>query len=236
MRVRLKYSRQSGCRFLSHLDMMRLFIRALRRAQVPMAYSGGFNPQPRLAFAAPLPVGTAGLAEFVEIQLTENISIAALLESLNRQLPEGIMVLAGSEVPEGVESLMAQISLLAYEIELPPTAKQATKDAVQKLMHREEAKIFRKTKKGFVERDIKIYISKIGIVDGDKPEEGWRLELLLKTGPGGSVRPEEVLKAMGIADDAIIVRKGTLIQAGDNLLTPFDVMDGEVLHWKKRSS
>jgi radical SAM-linked protein len=51
--------------------MVRVFVRALRRGQVPMAYSGGFNPQPRLAFAAPLPVGTAGLAEFVEIQLTE---------------------------------------------------------------------------------------------------------------------------------------------------------------------
>jgi radical SAM-linked protein len=235
VRVRLKYSRQSGCRFLSHLDMMRVFVRALRRGQVPMAYSGGFNPQPKLAFAAPLPVGTAGMAEFVEIQLTETVSIPELLENLNRQLPEGIVVLAGARVPEGEESLMAQIGLLAYEIELPQTAKQAAYEAVQKLAEKEEAIIFRKTKKGFIKRDIKPYISKIALADRDK-EDGWRLGLLLKTGPTGSVRPEEVLKAMGIEEDAVILRTGTLIQAGDNLLTPFDVMDGEVLYWKKRSS
>jgi hypothetical protein len=63
------------------------------------------------------------------------------------------------------------------------------------------------------------------------------LELLLKTGPKGSVRPEEVLKAMGIEDDAVILRKGDFGSPGRrNLLTPFDVMDGEVLYWKKRSS
>jgi radical SAM-linked protein len=235
MRVRLQYSRQSGCRFLSHLDMVRVFVRALRRGQVPMAYSGGFNPQPRLAFAAPLPVGTAALAEFVEIQLTEDIRIVDLLENLNRQMPDGIKVLAGSRVPEGEGSLMARIDILAYEIELPQTVRQEAQEAVHKLIQMKEAKIFRKTKKGFVERDIKPYISKIALADRDK-EDGWRLGLLLKTGPTGSVRPEEVLKAMGIEEDAVILRTGTLIQAGDNLLTPFDVMDGEVLYWKKRSS
>lgn len=235
MRVRLKYRRQEGCRFLSHLDMMRVFIRAFRRGQVPMAYSGGFNPQPRLAFAAPLPVGTAGLAEFVEIVLNESMSLEKLLEDVNRQLPAGITVLAAAQVPEGEESLMARINVLAYEIELPKTARPVAEEAVQTLMGVKEAKIFRKTKKGFVERDIKPYISKISFKDRDKPEEGWRLELLLHTGGQGSVRPEEVLKYMGIEDDAIIIRTGTLIQMGESLLTPFDVMDGEVLYWKKRS-
>lgn len=236
MRIRLQYSRQAGCRFLSHLDMVRVFERALRRAQVPMAYSGGFNPQPRLAFAAPLPVGTAGSAEFLEIQLKENMSIAQLLDDINEQLPEGLTVLAGAEVPEGEGSLMAQIGVLAYEIELPQTARHAAAEAVQNLKETAEIKIFRKTKKGFVERDIKPYISKIGFVDSTGPAGRWCLELFLKTGPQGSVRPAEVLKAMGIEDDAIIIRKGTLIEAGKDFLTPFDVMDREVLYWKKRSS
>ena len=234
MRVRLRYSRQGTSRFLSHLDMARLFLRALRRGQLPLAYSQGFNPQPRVAFAAPLPVGTAGLAEYVDIFFTEPLDRYRLMKTLNDQMPAGIEVQAARQVPEKEGSLMARVDTFVYQIHLPATGRVEAAGALEKLDSAPEAPVVRRTKKGPREKDIKPFIKRLELVEEEEPKGqkaagAWHLELILSAGPEGSVRPEEVLAAMDIrADTALIVRKGVYIAEEDTLRTPFDVINGEV--------
>jgi radical SAM-linked protein len=253
MRVRIKYSREGSCRFLSHLDMVRLFLRALRRGRLPLAYSQGFHPQPRLAFAAPLPVGTAGLAEYLDVYLTAPVEAARLPEALNRQLPAGLTILEAREVPEQGESLMALVNSFSYRVDLPGTARETAAAALKRLQEAPEALVRRQTKKGPVQRDVKPFIAEIrlqeepgtepgpesGPESGPKPRllpdpeaapgAGWYLDRILATGPRGSVRPEEVLTALGIdAAAARITREGVYIARGEKKFTPIDVINGEV--------
>ena len=228
MRVRIKYSREGPCRFLSHLDMVRVFFRALRRGQLPLAYSQGFHPQPRLAFAAPLPVGTAGLAEYLDVYLTVPVEASNLPEILNRQLPAGLTILEAREVPEQGESLMALVNSFRYRVDLPGTAREMAAADLERLQEAPEAPVERRTKKGPVKRDIKPFITGICLKGEPESETGWYLELTLASGPRGSVRPEEVLTALGIDDEAaLITREGVYIARGEKKFTPIDVINGE---------
>jgi len=90
MRLCLKYSlEEEGC-FLSHLDLMRLMERAFRRANLPLAFSEGFNPHPRVSFASALAVGVTSEGEYLDVQLRENIPIQEVQKRLNMALPSGI--------------------------------------------------------------------------------------------------------------------------------------------------
>ncbi len=237
MRVRLKYSREGPCRFLSHLDMVRVFLRAMRRGRLPLAYSQGFNPQPRLAFAAPLPVGTAAWGEYLDVYLTAPMETEKLLEVLNREMPPGLKVLKAREVLEKGDSLMALVNTFQYRIELPGTAREAAAAALEKIKEAPRVPVRRKTKKGPQERDIKPYIKRIHLVEdrgpgesgeqgaeqGENRGQGWYLALILTAGPRGSVRPNEVLSALGMEEkDALITREGVYIAEGEKILTPFD--------------
>ncbi|MEW6142935.1 MAG: TIGR03936 family radical SAM-associated protein [Chloroflexota bacterium] len=89
-RLRVRFSRQDPLKFLSHLDLLRLWERAIRRAELPLAYSEGFSPHPRLSFAAPLPVGMTSDAELADIFLSRWIAPQTFAARLRKQLPQGI--------------------------------------------------------------------------------------------------------------------------------------------------
>ncbi len=91
-RIVLSYSKTGPARYLGHLDLLRTFQRAVRRAGLPIAYSKGFNPHPRMMFASPLPVGAAGLGELAAMDLTEHTDPQALAGRLNSALPRGVFV------------------------------------------------------------------------------------------------------------------------------------------------
>ncbi|NNE09220.1 MAG: DUF2344 domain-containing protein [Gemmatimonadetes bacterium] len=96
-RIRFRFTKQGVNRFLSHLELQRVFRLAVRRARLPIAYTQGFNPHLRLSFGRPLPTGWTGREELVEFVFHESIDPAAVVSALNEQFPEGIR-LAGGEV------------------------------------------------------------------------------------------------------------------------------------------
>ena len=90
---RMMYAKVGPARFISHLDLLRTFGRAARRAGLPLAFTQGFNPHPKITFAAPLAVGIAGEAEFADLELTRKIPAPVVARALTGALPEGLSVL-----------------------------------------------------------------------------------------------------------------------------------------------
>ncbi len=100
-RVVIEFTKEGPARFIGHMDLMRTFQRAARRAGVPVAYSQGFNPRPRLSFASPLPLGATGRRELAAFDLSRPVPASRVAELLNSSLPEGIRVVGGWESVPG---------------------------------------------------------------------------------------------------------------------------------------
>ena len=230
MRVRLKYTKEANCRFLSHLDLVRTFIRSLRRARIPMAYTQGFNPQPRLAFAAPLSVGIASIGEYLDLSLEVRETIAVITASLNEVLPAGIQIIEGQEISEKQRSLMSVVNVGLYVIEIFSTEQGTIKERVSFILEAPQLTGIKRTKKGLVERDIKPYIYSLRIkeeTEGKTQNQLILLEMLLKIGSQGSVHPTEILAAMEIKGESCILRQELFIKQEEKLWTPFEVIREE---------
>ncbi|MEW5899766.1 MAG: TIGR03936 family radical SAM-associated protein, partial [Bacillota bacterium] len=116
-RYRVQFSKEGPARFWSHLDLVRNFERALRRAGLPMLYSQGFNPRPRFSFAAPLPVGMAGEKEYLDLELEQNISPREIFFRLSRVFPPGVRIKEVQPVRDDAPSLMAALEKAGYTVE-----------------------------------------------------------------------------------------------------------------------
>jgi radical SAM-linked protein len=145
-RLRLRFAKRGRLRFASHRDLVRVFERALRRAGVPMAYSQGFTPHPKVSWSTAVPTGVASVAEYVELQLVERVEPEALLRALNAALPDGFDVL--EVVQAGPGSLPDRLEASQWRIELPGVPPAELRDAVSRLMAAERVEVQRMTKNG----------------------------------------------------------------------------------------
>lgn len=114
--VRIKFTKENEVKYISHLDLMRTFMRAIRRANIPIAYSEGFNPHPEMSFGAPLSLGVVSMAEYVDIKLEQELDLEDIIASLNLFMPKGIKVLGAVKLPDSFKSAMALITHARYTI------------------------------------------------------------------------------------------------------------------------
>jgi radical SAM family uncharacterized protein/radical SAM-linked protein len=184
-RARLQWGKSERYRFMSHLDNLRMIERALRRARVPISYSQGFNPTPKLSFGPPLPLGFTSEAEFVDITLDVNL-MGYMIDSLRMALPDGFMVLDAKVVLGKTASLSSALNRVRYEISsdcwVTTEHLQAMVDAAQAsptLM------IERPGKQATRTVDIRPSIYELAVV-------GNKIVMLLGLGEGGYARPTEV--------------------------------------------
>ena len=130
-RIRMKFTKTGRIRFLSHLDFMTLFHRAMVRAEVPVAFSQGFNPHPKLAFGPALPVGMESEAEYLDLETDPFVDLLLVTKGLNNTLPEGVRILEAKAVPKKAPSLSGGISRYIYSVSLAeqyrPTASERVK-------------------------------------------------------------------------------------------------------------
>ncbi len=208
-RYKIMFSVLGSARFLSHLDLLRLFERACRRAGLPMAYSQGFNPHPKISIASPLAVSIAGEREFLEIELTEELNLEDIIKNLNKNLVGGIKVLAVQKIADREKPLMSQISRATYLLQCDTTddVEQADVDKViNKLLQRSEITI---------ERNVKGRVKTVNIrpgilaLNGTVKKRGIEIEAELRAGSQGSVRLDELLqelKKAGLAIDCASCR------------------------------
>jgi radical SAM family uncharacterized protein/radical SAM-linked protein len=118
-RIRMKFSKTGRLRFLSHLDLMTLFQRAVARARVPIAFSRGFNPHPKIAFGPALSVGMESNTEYLDLETDPFVDLLQVTKSLNATLPEGVRILESRVIPSKTQSLSACIGRYVYEVSIP---------------------------------------------------------------------------------------------------------------------
>ncbi|MCW2848814.1 MAG: hypothetical protein JWR90_2788 [Marmoricola sp.] len=193
-RLRIHYAKRGRLRFTSHRDFSRAFERAVFRARIPMAYSSGFNPHPRISYMGAAPMGSASEAEYVEIALAEVVDAASAHADIDEALPEGLDVI--EVVPSAGGSLADLLEGSWWRITLHGPSVEETGDAVSALLSTEEVIVERMTKKGRRSFDARAAI--VSLVVSDPPSEMGScaiLDVVLRHG-SPSVRPDDVLAAL----------------------------------------
>ncbi len=195
-RLRLRYARRGRLRFSSSRDFARALERALRRARVPMAFSAGFHPHPKISYAGAAPTGTASEAEYLEISVTERVDTGALRDALDAALPEGLDVLEVVEAGPG--SLPDRLEASAWELRFRDTPEPDLAAAVAAFLAREEVEVSRMFKRG--ERTFDARGPVVAMSTGDDVDPGTSvpcaiLHMVVRhTTP--AVRPDDVLTAL----------------------------------------
>jgi radical SAM-linked protein len=203
-RLRLTFSATGPLRYVAHLDMMRTWERAIRRAGLPLSYSHGFSPHARLHLAAPLPVGVVGYREHLDLWLDRALPPEEVRERLNRAMPPGLEVVAAEEVADSLPSLQSSLDSARYEVAVPDVD-------VETLRAKAEALLARETVEWEEERGEKTrrYDLRAGILDLSVRDEPHApvLELHLSLEEGRTGRPAQVLLAMGIDPEPLEVAR-----------------------------
>lgn len=185
-RLRIRYAKRGRLRFTSHRDFSRAFERAVFRARIPMAYSSGFNPHPRISYAGAAPTGSASEAEYLEIALAEVVDPAAVRSALDEAMPDGLDLVDVVESPGG--ALADRLQASAWAIDLPaPLA--AAEQAVAAFLAATEVPVERMTKKGVRRFDAR---GAVVSMTATAREGGSRLALVLRHAEP-AVRPDDVV-------------------------------------------
>lgn len=196
MRLRIAYTKIEDAKFIAHLDLTRVFERAIRRSGIHMSYSEGFNPHPKISFGFALAVGTEGEREYVDIELREDMELGEVLGRIQEQLPPGIRLLQGHILSDGAKPLMAVLNSASYRMRAPmalPIDEVRLGEAVGAWLARDHVTYSRYSKKGPTDKDIRPWVKSLtGEVQGDEIV----FELEVEMGNAGSVRPEEVLASL----------------------------------------
>lgn len=187
-RVRARFTKMGDVRWISHLDLMRLFERALRRAAVPVAFSQGFNPRPAVEFGAPLALGITSLTEMVDVYLGERLELEDYLARLNTALPPEVQLTSAWEVPLKGSSLMALVEESTYKVWLGESIPAA---AWESFMARASIPYEKTSKTGTKTVDLRPLILDV------QPESDRVVKVRLKTGSRGNGKPEDVVEALG---------------------------------------
>ena len=145
-KLRVRYAKRGRLRFTSHRDIQRSLERALRRADIPMAYSAGFSPHPKVSYAGAAPTGTASEAEYLEISVSVRCDPAAVRAALDESMPPGLDVLEVVEAGPG--NLVERLQASAWRIELPGVADEPARAAVATFLAAAEVPVQRMMKNG----------------------------------------------------------------------------------------
>jgi radical SAM-linked protein len=193
-KLRLRYAKRGRLRFTSHRDFSRAFERAVRRAGVPMAYSSGFNPHPRISYANASPTGAESEAEYLEIGLRERSDPEQIRRDLDAVLPSGLDILTCIEAPPG--ALADRLEASHWRIQLPGLPLPQVAQAVGEFLDRESIEVERMTKKGLRSFDCRGAV--VSLTAAERPDSGDEcaiLEVVLRHGTP-SVRPDDVLAGL----------------------------------------
>ena len=204
-RLRVHYAKRGRLRFTSHRDFQRAFERALRRAAVPMAYSAGFSPHPKVSYAGAAPTGVASEAEYLEVAVAERCDPERLRVALDRSLPPDLDVLEIIEVPsepEGVKvaSLADRLEASEWQLRLDGVEPEAAREAVAAFLAAPAVEVSRMTKNGlrtFDARAAVVRLEVVGAPHGVAGEAGpCAILRLVVRHVTPAVRPDDVLAGL----------------------------------------
>ena len=208
--IRVKYCKDGPIKYISHLNLAQVFTRTLRRANIPVVISSGFNPRFRISFGPPLPLGISSTSEYLDIRLKEEIKVEELTERLNLVLPQGLKILLAKTIPSSVDSLVKVIDRASYVITLKIKEKlldfaaknqedelREVKKEIEKnnkrFLNLDEINVEMQTKNGIKRVDIKPSILDIKVQNFKSPI--LKLSLEIRIGQQGNLNPRYAVKA-----------------------------------------
>ena len=166
MKVRIKFTKHGALKFIGHLDVMRYFQKAIRRAGIDVAYSSGFSPHQIMSFAAPLGVGLTSDGEYFDIEVNSVTTSEDMKKRLNDTMAEGIEVLEVLALPEHCKNAMASVAAAGYEITFREGCQPdfSLSDAICLFQKQEHVPYLKKTQKSEIELDLKASVYDIHLI------------------------------------------------------------------------
>jgi radical SAM-linked protein len=189
LRVRIRFTKQDDLRWLSHRDLMRLWERLFRRAEVPLGMTEGFHPKPRMNFPSALAVGIAGDDELLEVELSDEWSAERLFQAISAQAPLGLRICAVDIVPEGRKK--AQAERVTFAMQVPEPRRAAASGRIAAFLAETTHPIVREGRSAPL--DLRPLVVDISL-------DGETFTMRLRVDREGSARPREVLAAVGLDD------------------------------------
>jgi radical SAM-linked protein len=206
-RRRVTFAKDGPLRWIAHLDLMRTWERTIRRAALPLSYTQGFSPHPRIALAAPLPVGVSGARELIDLWLEEEISTSDVAKRLTAAMPPGLSVSAVEQVSEQLPSMQSCIEAARYEIQFDRDVLEidAVAMAIDELLARETLEW--EEQRGEKKRRYDIRATILDLAARASADGATVLSMHLSLLEGRTGRPAQVLVALGVeAEPLEIVR------------------------------
>ena len=209
-RLRIKYRRGEEVKYISHLDIMRLWQRALNRAGIALAYSEGFHPHPKISLAAPLAVGVTSEAELMDIALTRQVSPHFFTAAVNQQLPADFEILQVVQIAESLPSLQSQVRFAEYTVGLETERGQKeVASAIAHLLSLKHLPWQHRRDTGTRHYDLRELIDDIWLIDCQNKR--CTIGMRLRCDSGGSGRPEQVTAALGFLEPPKSIHRTKLI-------------------------
>jgi radical SAM-linked protein len=216
-RLQIEFAKEGLSRFISHLELMKTWERSLRRAAVPLAFTAGYNPHPKMSFALPLAVGCEGLRDYLEIVVEAGVDPESMMEALSRSLPEGLRVFSVTLLPDSDPPLMAQVEGASYLVRSLLSClitEEELREAIDGFLALAEAVVTKEGKQGPKPQDVRS-----GVFNLQAELKGLQVEfkMVLKAGSQGNVRPEDVVKALQQHAGLPLTKEGLQIKRCDLL-------------------
>ena len=223
--VRIRFTKRGKVRFISHRDVARAFERAFRVEQLPLAFTQGFAPRPKVSFGLALSVGHESDAEYLDVQLAEEVPLDTLARGVSDALPDGIGVTGAAALADRAPALQEAVTAVAYRVTVTgpddaPVDAADVRVAIDGALARPALPVTRTRKGHQVTEDLRSIVRTMAVTDAD--DLGPVLDLELSTQPRGA-RPAEVLTAVG-GDlvDRRVLRTKQLIERGGARLEPLE--------------
>lgn len=215
-RIRFRVGRVERARYLSHLETASAWHRSLRRAKLPLAWSDGFHPHPKVNFSTALPVGEESTAEYMDVVMTARVDVADALAALQATLPPDFVALAAVEVPVNAEGLMNLIEAVDYLL-VPGRAPEDLPERVAGILASEAISVERNSKRGPIFVDIRPMIRHVSL------REDGAVLVALQTIEGRPGKAKEIVTLLGLDPGSTrVLRKEVYVRAAAGLVTPID--------------
>lgn len=192
LKVRVKFAKEGAMKFIGHLDIMRYFQKAVKRANLDVAFSEGFSPHMIMSFASPLGVGITSTGEYFDMELKSATTSSDMVKRLNDAMAEGMKILSIRQVEDGKASKAMSLVVAAdYRLKFRETAKlpENWKEKLEEFKAQKEIVILKKTKKSEKELDIRPFIYKLSLEEKDE------IFMQLAAGSSNNTKPELVMEA-----------------------------------------
>ena len=199
MKLRIKFSKYGAMKFIGHLDMMRYFQKAIRRADIDISYSIGFSPHQIMSFAAPLGVGLCSMGEYFDIEVNSAKSSKQVMDALNGVMVDGVYILDVRKLPDKAENAMASVAAAGYMIEFKEGKEPEFdwKVLIPKFISLPHIMATKKTKKSEVEIDLKPSIYELTCRDHG-------IYMMVDASSKGNIKPKLVMDAFYKENGALL--------------------------------